>query len=350
MSMSQFNQNRRRFLCRTALAASSVAYFGLPQSARAQSGESETTDAPSASREALPSLGSVKQINAGLLNVGYVDVGPASGPAVVLLHGWPYDIHSYVDVAPLLASTGYRVIVPYLRGSGPTSFLSSDTFRNAQQTAVAADIIALMDALAIDKAVVAGFDWGARTANVMALLWPDRCKAIVSVSGYLVVNIQANQQPAHPSAELGWWYQYYFATERGQRGYRAYTREFNRLIWKAASPNWSFDDATFERSAASFDNPDHVSIVIHNYRWRQGLAPGEPRYDAFERQLAAAPAIGVPAVTIGSDFDGAAADGSPYASKFSGKHAHRTLKGIGHNVPQEAPRAFVEAVIAADRL
>jgi pimeloyl-ACP methyl ester carboxylesterase len=350
MSKDQINQERRRFLCRTALVASTVACFSIQEPARAESRETEATDVTAAGGMALPSLGPVKQINAGLLNVAYVEVGPASRPAVVLLHGWPYDIHSYVDVVPLLASAGYRVIVPYLRGSGTTSFLSGDTFRNAQQTAVASDILALMDALAIDKAIVAGFDWGARTANVMALLWPDRCKAIVSVSGYLVVNIQANQQPAPPPAELGWWYQYYFATERGERGYRAYTREFNKLIWKTASPNWSFDDATFERSAASFDNPDHVSIVIHNYRWRQGLAAGEPRYEAFERQLAAAPAIRVPAVTIGSDFDGAAADGSPYASRFSGKHAHRTLKGIGHNVPQEAPRAFVEAVIAADRL
>jgi pimeloyl-ACP methyl ester carboxylesterase len=350
MRMDPINRNRRRFIYRTALAAGSVLPFNLDRPALAQSGETGTAASAADVRKPLSSFGSVKQIKAGLLDVGYAELGPANGPAVLLLHGWPYDIHSYVEVAPLLASNGYRTIVPYLRGYGTTSFLSSDTVRNAQQTAVAADIMALMDALAIDKAIVAGFDWGARTADVMAVLWPERCKAIVSVSGYLVVNPQANQQPLPPSAELGWWYQYYFATDRGERGYRMYTREFNRLIWKTASPDWKFDDATFERSAAAFDNPDHVGIVIHNYRWRQGLAAGEPRYDALERQLSGAPAIRVPAVTIGSDFDGAAADGRPYAGKFSGKHAHRVLKGIGHNVPQEAPRPFADAVIAADRL
>jgi pimeloyl-ACP methyl ester carboxylesterase len=314
-----------------------AAQFGAPASARAQS-------------KPAPSFGALKQLDAGVLNVGYADVGPTTGRPVLLLHGWPYDIHSYVDVAPLLAAAGYRVIVPFLRGYGTTRFRSSETFRNGQQSAVAADIIALMDALAIDNAIVAGFDWGARTAGVMAVLWPERCKAIVSVSGYLITNLAANRQPLPPQAELGWWYQYYFSTDRGERGYRANTREFNKLMWKIGSPKWDFDDATFNRSAAAFDNPDHVSIVIHNYRWRLSLANGEPHFDELEQKLSKAPAIGVPSITIGSDFDGAAADGRLYASKFSGKYAHRILSGIGHNVPQEAPRAFADAVIAADRL
>jgi pimeloyl-ACP methyl ester carboxylesterase len=256
---------------------------------------------------------------------------------------------SLVDVVPILASAGYRVIVPYLRGYGTTRFLSSDTFRNGQQSALALDVIALMDALKIDKAIVAGFDWGARTACAVAALWPGRCKAIVSVSGYLIVNLAANQQPLPPQAELGWWYQYYFATDRGERGYAAYRHEFNKLIWKIASPKWNFDDATFDRTAAAFDNPDHVTIVIHNYRWRLSLAQGESRYDPLETTLAEAPPIRVPAITIGSDFDGAAADGSRYADKFIGKHAHRVFNGIGHNVPQEDPQAFAKAVIDVDR-
>ena len=297
---------------------------------------------------AASSFGTLSQIDAGLLNVGYIDAGPADGPAVVLLHGWPYDIHSFVDVAPLLASKGFRVIVPYVRGYGPTRFLSNDTFRNGQQAAVAMDVIDLMDALRIDKAILAGFDWGARTADIVAALWPERCKAIVAVSGYIIVNLEANQKPLPPKAELGWWYQYYFATERGKRGYTENRNEFNKLIWKLASPKWDFDDATFDRSAASFNNPDHVDIVIHNYRWRLRLADGERRYDALEEKLSARPSITVPAITIGSDFDGAAADGKPYAQRFSGKHSHRVLNGIGHNVPQEAPQAFADAVVEVD--
>jgi pimeloyl-ACP methyl ester carboxylesterase len=269
---------------------------------------------------------------------------------VILLHGWPYDIHSYIDVAPILASAGYRVLIPYLRGYGPTRFLSADTFRNGEQAAIAVDMIAFMDALKIDKAVVAGYDWGSRTAVIMAALWPERCKAIVAVSGYIVTNLAANQQPLPPQAELGWWYQYYFATDRGERGYAQYRHDFNKLIWKIASPKWAFDDATYDRSAAAFDNPDHVSIVIHNYRWRLSLAKGEARYDEHEQKLFTGPAITVPSITIGSDFDGAAADGAPYAKKFAGKHSHRVLNGIGHNVPQEAPDAFARAVIDADRL
>jgi len=296
------------------------------------------------------SLGPVKHVEAGVLNMAYVEFGPATGQPVVLLHGWPYDPGSYVDVGPLLAAEGYRVIVPFLRGYGPTTFLSDQTFRNGQQSAVALDVIALMDALKIDRAVLGGYDWGARTVDVIAALWPERCKAIVSVSGYLITNLEANKKPLAPAAELGWWYQYYFATERGVLGYRQNTRDFAKLIWRTASPTWAFDDATFDRSAASFDNPDHVDVVIHNYRWRQSLAPGEPRYDEYERKLATAPPISVPAITIGSDFDGAAADGKPYRAMFTGAYDHRVLAGIGHNVPQEAPKPFAQAVVDADHL
>ena len=230
-------------------------------------------------------MGTVSQIDAGVLNVGYVDDGPADGPAAVLLHGWPYDIHSYVDVIPLLTAAGYRVIVPYVRGYGTTRFLSDETFRNGEQAALALDAVALMDALGIDTAVVAGFDWGARTADIVAALWPDRCTGLVSVSGYLIGSQAAGELPLPPEAELQWWYQYYFATERGRSGYEKYRREFAKLIWRTASPKWNFDDATFDRSAASFDNPDHVAIVIHNYRWRQGLADGERQYDDLEAKL-----------------------------------------------------------------
>jgi pimeloyl-ACP methyl ester carboxylesterase len=286
----------------------------------------------------------------GVLNVGYAEAGPAGGPAVILLHGWPYDIYSYVDVAPLLASAGYRVIVPYLRGYGTTRFLSSETVRNGQQSVVAVDIIALMDALGIEKATIAGYDWGARTADVIAALWPERCKALVSVSGYLIGSREANRMPLPPRAELEWWYQYYFATERGCAGYEAYRRDFAKLIWQIASPRWDFDDVTFDRSAASFDNPDHVSIVIHNYRWRLGLAEGEPQYDDLEKRLAASPVIAVPTITLEGDANGAPhPDASSYARKFSGKYAHRIITGgVGHNLPQEAPQAFAEAVVEVD--
>jgi pimeloyl-ACP methyl ester carboxylesterase len=296
------------------------------------------------------SFSSIKQIDAGLLNVGYAEVGPANGPAVMLLHGWPYDIYSFVDVAPLLASKGYRVIVPYLRGYGTTRFLSSDTLRNGQQSVVALDIIALMDALKIDKAIVAGFDWGARTADIMAALWPERCKALVSVSGYLIGSQAAGKTPLPPKAEFLWWYQFYFATERGQEGYEKYRRDFAKLIWQLASPKWNFDDATFDRSAASFDNPDHVKIVIHNYRWRQGLAEGESKYDDLEKRLAEGPVITVPAITLEGDANGAPhPDGSAYAKKFSGRYQHRVINGgVGHNLPQEAPQALAEAVIDVD--
>jgi pimeloyl-ACP methyl ester carboxylesterase len=295
------------------------------------------------------SFGPVKQVDAGLLNVGYAEAGPADGPAVILLHGWPYDIHSFAEVTPALAAAGYRVIVPFVRGYGTTRFLSNGTARNGQQAAVAADVIALMDALDIEKAILAGFDWGARSANVVAALWPDRCRALVSVSGYLIGSQAGNAAPLPPAAEYPWWYMYYFATERGRAGYDKYRREFNKLIWQLASPKWAFDDATFARTAAAFDNPDHVAIVIHNYRWRLGLATGESRYDDLEQRLAAAPPIGVPTITLEGDANGAPhSDPSAYAAKFSSKYVHRTISGgIGHNLPQEAPQAFAQAIIDA---
>jgi pimeloyl-ACP methyl ester carboxylesterase len=296
------------------------------------------------------SFGPLKQVDAGVLDVGYAEAGPADGPAVVLLHGWPYDIHSFVEVAPLLAAAGYRVIMPYLRGYGTTGFLSGETLRNGQQSVLARDTIALMDALEIDKAIVAGFDWGARTANIVAALWPERCKAMVSVSGYLIGSPEANRVPLPPKAELQWWYQYYFATDRGRAGYDTYRRDFAKLIWQTASPKWDFDDATFDRSAASFDNPDHVSIVIHNYRWRLGLADGEPEYDDLEQRLAKGPVITVPTITLEGDANGAPhPDPSSYANKFLGRYTHRVIKGgIGHNLPQEAPQAFTEAIVEVD--
>jgi len=308
-----------------------------------------TESAASHEDQATRWFDTVKQIDAGVLNVGYVDEGPASGPVVLLLHGWPYDIQSYAAVAPLLTEKGYRVIVPYVRGYGTTRFRSANTARNGQQSALAADTIALLDALGIQRAVIGGFDWGSRTAGIMAALWPHRCKAVVCVSGYLIVNREANLQPLPPRAELGWWYQYYFATERGRLGYEANRYEFNKLIWQIASPTWQFDEATFRRTASSFDNPDHVAIVIDNYRWRLSLTKGEPRYDALEEKLSHSPPITVPSITIASDFDGAAADGAGYAQRFVGPHEHRILKGIGHNVPQEAPEPFARALVDVDR-
>ena len=297
-----------------------------------------------------PAVGPRRQVDAGLLNVGYAEVGPGDGRVAVLLHGWPYDIHSYVEAAPLLAAAGYRVVVPYLRGFGTTRFLSDATFRNGEQAALALDVITLLDALEIERAIVAGFDWGARTANIVAALWPERCTGLVSVSGYLIGSQQAGRLPLPPAAELQWWYQYYFATERGREGYDTYRREFAKLIWRTASPKWNFDDATFDRSAASFDNPDHVQIVIHNYRWRLGLADGEPAYEDHERRLAEAPVISVPTITLEGDANGAPhPDPSAYAEKFSGSYSHRTIEGgIGHNLPQEAPVAFTNAVIDVD--
>lgn len=292
----------------------------------------------------------LKQIDAGVLNIGYAEAGPHDGRPVLLLHGWPYDIHSFVDIAPALAAKGYRVIVPHLRGYGSTRFLSMETLRNGQQSAIALDIIALMDALKIQQPIIGGFDWGARTANIIAALWPERCKAMVSVSGYLIGSVEGNKMPLPPKAELEWWYQFYFATERGRLGYEKYKRDFSKLIWKIASPKWNFDDATFDRSAASFDNPDHVQIVIHNYRWRLGLADGEKKYEDFEKRLAQGPVITVPTITLESDANGAPhPDPKSYAKRFSGKYLHRTIRGgVGHNLPQEAPEAFVDAIVEVD--
>jgi pimeloyl-ACP methyl ester carboxylesterase len=296
--------------------------------------------------------GPLKQINAGLLNVGYIEAGPAKGPPVLLLHGWPYDIYSFVDVTPTLAAAGYRVIVPYLRGYGTTRFLSADTVRNGQPAALAHDTVDLLDALKIQKAIIAGFDWGARTADIVAALWPERCKGLVSVSGYLIGSQVAGKNPLPPQAEYQWWYQFYFATERGKEGYAKYRHDFSKLIWKLASPQWKFDDATFDRSAAAFDNPDHVDIVIHNYRWRQGLAEGEARYNEIEQRLAAAPEVKVPTITLEGDANGAPhPPPEAYAKKFVGKYTHRTIAGgVGHNLPQEAPQAFAQAVIDVDTL
>ena len=335
----EMHLDRRRFLG-TAVLAVAAAQLGTIGSAEAESGGA----APMARFDTM------KQIGAGVLNVGYAEAGPVDGQAVILLHGWPYDIHSFVEVAPLLASAGYRVIVPHLRGHGSTRFLSKETFRNAQQSVVALDIVSLMDALDIESAILAGYDWGARTANIIAALWPHRCKAMVSVNGYLINNLERNKLPLPPKAEHGWWYQYYFATERGRAGYDANRRDFAKLIWKFNSPKWDFDDATFDRTAASFDNPDYVDIVIHNYRWRLSVAKGEAQYDDLERMLAEGPLIGVPTITIDGASDGVApaSDGTSYSKKFSGKRTHRIIKGVGHNLPQEAPRAFAEAVMEVD--
>jgi pimeloyl-ACP methyl ester carboxylesterase len=345
----EINPHRRRFLGTTAMTIA-AAQFGMIGAADAQSSQTKPARVAAIKPGTNKSFGALKQIDAGLLNVGYAEAGPANGPPVILLHGWPYDIYSFVDVAPLLASAGYRVIVPYLRGYGPTRFLSNETFRNGQPSAVAVDLVALMDALKIQRATLAGFDWGARTANIVAALWPERCKAMVSVSGYLIGSQESGKMPLPPQAELQWWYQFYFATERGRAGYDKYRRDFSKLIWQLASPKWNFDDATFDRSAASFDNPDHVAIVIHNYRWRLALAEGEAKYADLDKRLAEGPVITVPTITLEGDANGAPhLDPSAYAKKFAGKYSHRTINGgIGHNLPQEAPQAFAQAVVDVD--
>jgi pimeloyl-ACP methyl ester carboxylesterase len=344
------HSNRRRFLGTAALTLA-AARLGLTGAADAQPRATTPAAVPAVTPGTPASFGALKQVEAGALTVGYAEAGPADRPAVLLLHGWPYDIHTYVDVAPVLASAGYRVIVPYVRGYGTTRFLSGDTVRNGQPSALAVDTIAFMDALNIDKATLAGFDWGARTANIIAALWPERCKAMVSVSGYLIGSQAAGRMPLPPEHELQWWYQYYFATERGRAGYEQYRRDFAKLIWQIASPQWRFDEATFERTAASFDNPDHVSIVIHNYRWRLGLAAGEPQYDELEQRLAGFPVITVPTITLQGDADGAPRpEPSAYAKKFAGQYAHRLIQGgVGHNLPQEAPQAFAQAVVDVDK-
>jgi pimeloyl-ACP methyl ester carboxylesterase len=340
------DRHRRLFLGATALTIA-AAQLGTIGSAHAGGGPANAKQLSTVKPGTHTSFGPLKQIDAGLLNVGYAEAGPADGAPVLLMHGWPYDIYSFVDVAPLLASAGYRVIVPYLRGYGTTRFLSNDTVRNGQPSAIASDAIAFMDALKIDKAILAGFDWGGRTVNIVSALWPERCKASVSVSGYLIGSQEAGKMPLPPAAELQWWYQFYFATERGRAGYDKYRRDFSKLIWQLASPKWNFDDATFDRSAAAFDNPDHVAIVIHNYRWRLGLVDGERKYDELEHRLAQAPVIMVPTITLEGDANGAPhLEPAAYAKKFSGRYEHRTIKGgIGHNLPQEAPQAFAQAVV-----
>jgi len=345
----EIDHHRRRFFGTAAMSIAAI-QFGMISSAHAQSGNAKPADVPAIKPGTNTSFPPLKQIDAGLLSVGYAEAGPANGPVVILLHGWPYDIYSFVDVAPLLASAGYRVIVPFVRGYGTTRFLSSGTFRNGQPSAVATDTIAFMDALKIEKPILAGFDWGARTANIIAALWPQRCKAMVSVSGYLIGSQESGKIPLPPSAELQWWYQFYFATERGRAGYDKNRHDFNRLIWQLASPKWNFDDATFDRSAASFDNPDHVGIVIHNYRWRLALAEGEPEYADLDKRLAQFPVITVPTITLEGDANGAPhVEPGAYAKKFSGRYAHRLIEGgIGHNLPQEAPQAFAQAVIDVD--
>ncbi|CAD6524081.1 Haloalkane dehalogenase [Paraburkholderia kirstenboschensis] len=342
--MSEQVNTRRRRLLGTTVAGISLMELGLSGLAHAQSNGTK-------SGTGATSFENLRQINAGRLNIGYAEAGPQNGPVVILLHGWPYDIYSYVEVAPLLAAAGYRVIVPYLRGYGSTRILSADTPRNGQQAVIAVDVINLMDALKIDKAIFGGFDWGARTVNIIAALWPERCKAMVSVSGYLIGSQEANKAPLPPKAELAWWYQFYFATERGVAGYDANRHDFNKLIWHTASPKWNFDDATYERSAASFVNPDHVAIVIHNYRWRLGLVSGEAKYDDLEKRLAMGPTISVPTITMEGDANGAPhPEPSAYAKKFTGKYAHRNIGGgVGHNLPQEAPKAFADAVIDVAR-
>jgi pimeloyl-ACP methyl ester carboxylesterase len=342
--VDHIDQPRRRFVGAMALAFA-AAGLGRAGSASAQV---KSASLPAVRPGTHTSFGMLRQIDAGSLNVGYAEAGPANGSPVILLHGWPYDIHSFVDVAPLLAQAGYRVIVPYLRGYGTTRFLSDQTVRNGQQSVVAVDLINLLDALKIETATLGGFDWGARTADIVAALWPQRCKALVSVSGYLVGSQAAGKVPLPPQAELEWWYQYYFATERGEEGYAKYRHDFSKLIWQTASPKWNFDDATFERSATAFENPDHVAIVVHNYRWRLGLAQGEPKYDDLETRLAKFPPITVPTITLEGDANGAPhPDPSAYAGKFTGKYEHRTVRGgIGHNLPQEAPQAFAEAIVS----
>jgi pimeloyl-ACP methyl ester carboxylesterase len=343
----RINSTRRGLLAGAAMSAASG--LGMVGSAGAQSGQPATTRTTTGAGK---SFGALKQIDAGLLSVGYAEAGPPDGPVVFLLHGWPYDIHTYVDVAPLLAAAGYRVIVPYVRGYGTTRFLSPATLRAGQPSVVAVDVIDLMDALKIEKATFGGCDWGARTANVVAALWPQRCKAMVSVSGYLIGSQEAGKMPLPPKNELEWWYQFYFATERGRAGYDKYRHDFARLIWQTASPKWNFDDATFERSAKALDNPDHVDIVVHNYRWRLGIAESEPRYAQLDDKLATAPVIAVPTITLEGDANGAPhPDASAYAKRFSGKYAHRQIDGgIGHNLPQEAPQAFAQAILDVDRL
>ncbi|WP_194916240.1 alpha/beta fold hydrolase [Catenulispora rubra] len=359
--------NRRTFTKAVGLGvgATAVSAGGASAAFATGSGASASASAATSAGRKVPVIPTIapgthttfsdlKQVRAGVLDIGYAELGPKHGPVAILLHGWPYDIHSFVDVAPLLADAGYRVIVPYLRGHGSTTFVSPSTMRNAQQSAIALDIIALMDALHIHKAVLAGFDWGSRTADIIAALWPERVKALVSTSGYLITNVAAQKNPLPPKAEQVWWYQYYFATDRGQTAMQtpADRDALCRLVWDDVSPTWHFDDATFARTAAAFTNPDYAAIVIHNYRWRLGLADGERRYDRYEQLLAAKPKIAVPTITIDPALDPflASTDGSGYRVFFTGKYEHRVFSAVGHDAPQEAPTAFAQAVVDADHL
>jgi pimeloyl-ACP methyl ester carboxylesterase len=351
--MTEEINSRRRLLLGTTVAGIGLLELGLSGLAKAQSNSTTAgATAGTSGSGRVATFDNIRQINAGTLNIGYVDEGPQNGPVVILMHGWPYDIYSFAEVTPMLTAAGYRVIVPYLRGYGSTRFLSADTPRNGQQSVVAVDLIALMDALKIDQAILGGFDWGARTVDIVAALWPQRVKGLVSVSGYLIGSQAAGKKPLPPKAELAWWYQFYFATDRGYAGYDANRHDFNKLIWRLASPKWNFDDATYERSAQSFNNPDHVAIVIHNYRWRMGLAQGESQYDSIEARLATAPNISVPTITMEGDSNGAPhPEPSAYASKFTGKYQHRNIGGgIGHNLPQEAPKAFADAILDVTKL
>lgn len=338
------DSKRRNLLA--AIALSLAGAFALAETTNAAPGATATA------AQALPTFKTIRQIDAGALNIGYVDEGPADGPAVILLHGWPYDIHSFIDVVPMLTRSGYRVIVPYLRGYGSTRFRDAGAVRNGQPAALASDVVALMDALKIDKAILAGYDWGARSADIVAALWPQRVKGLVAVSGYLIGSQEAGKQPLPPKAELQWWYQFYFATERGRAGYDKNHRDFARLIWQTASPRWHFDDAVFERSAAALDNPDHVAVTLYNYRWRLGLETGEAKYADWEARLATFPAITVPTITMEGDANGAPhPEPAAYAKRFTGKYKHLLIRGgVGHNLPQEAPRAFADAVIEVDHL
>jgi pimeloyl-ACP methyl ester carboxylesterase len=348
------SHGRRRFLGAAGAAALAVGatQLGLTGSARAQTVKAGSPELAATDLAATSTaFGPVQQIKAGVLNVGYVEAGPANGRPVILMHGFPYDIHSYVDVVPLLAAKGYRVIVPYFRGYGTTTFLSPSTPRNVDQAAFALDIIALMDALKIERAILAGYDWGSRTGDIIAVLWPNRVKALVSVSGYLITNLAAQKEPLPPAAENDWWYQYYFDTERGVLGLTKYRYDLGLFVWKFNSPDWNFSTETYNQTAAAFNNPDYVSIVIGNYRWRQSLYPAEPEYASLENQLQLAPAIAVPTITIDGKSDPftPAGNGSAYRDKFTGKYEHRVF-AVGHNVPQEAPQAFAQAVIDADHL
>ena len=348
------SHGRRRFLGAAGAAALAVGatQLGLTGSAQAQPVKAGSPALAATDLAATSTaFGPVKQIKAGVLNVGYVEAGPANGRPVILMHGFPYDIHSYVDVVPLLAAKGYRVIVPYFRGYGTTTFLSPGTPRNVDQAAFALDIIALMDALKIERAILAGYDWGSRTGDIIAVLWPNRVKALVSVSGYLITNLAAQQEPLPPAAENDWWYQYYFDTERGVLGLTKYRYDLGLFVWKFNSPDWNFSTETYNQTAAAFNNPDYVSIVIGNYRWRQSLYPAEPEYASLENKLQLAPAIAVPTITIDGKSDPftPAGNGSAYRDKFTGKYEHRVF-AVGHNVPQEAPQAFAQAVIDADHL